>query len=78
MSIHLAPDRVKVSTIVTALFADRACAERGWEAVTALGYKRADISAVVSHETHKKLFATDPPPLAVTIIRAALQPQVSP
>jgi hypothetical protein len=62
MSIHLAPERAKVSTIVTALFADRASSELGWDAAIARGYKPSTISAVVSEETHRKLLSVEAPP----------------
>ncbi|MEK7469649.1 MAG: hypothetical protein AAB074_19925 [Planctomycetota bacterium] len=61
MSIHLAPERRKVSAIVTALFADRVSAEHGWNAALARGYKPSDISAVLSPETHKKLVSGETP-----------------
>jgi hypothetical protein len=62
MSIHLAPERSRLSTIVTAVFADRASAERGWEAVIARGYKPSDISAIVSQDTHNTLLGVKTPP----------------
>lgn len=62
MSIHLAPDRSRLSTIVTALFPDRPSAERGWDAVIARGYKASDINAVVSQDTHKTLLAVETKP----------------
>ncbi|KAF0243532.1 MAG: hypothetical protein FD180_3316 [Planctomycetota bacterium] len=62
MSNPLAPERRKVSTIVTALFPDRASAELGWDVAIARGYKPSDISAVLSPETHKKVVSDEAPP----------------
>jgi hypothetical protein len=45
--------------LVTALFKDRAAAERGYEALTARGYDVNDVDIVMTDDTRKSQFASD-------------------
>lgn len=48
------------STIVTGLFRDRASAERAYQAAKDRGYSASEVDVVMSEETRKREYLTDP------------------